>query len=52
MRSFSETEIYLSDVSSNHPFAECLQGASRMEESVLHLLDVERLLASPKLRHF
>lgn len=35
---------------SNEPFAFCLQGVSRTSENVLHLLDLEKLLTSSKLR--
>lgn len=50
IRYLGESEINSAQEFSDQPFAFCVQGASRMNETFLHILDVERLLASPKLR--
>ncbi|HEX8196967.1 MAG TPA: chemotaxis protein CheW [Pyrinomonadaceae bacterium] len=50
IRYLGESEINPAQEFSDQPFAFCVQGASRMNETFLHILDVERLLASPKLR--
>jgi purine-binding chemotaxis protein CheW len=50
IRYLGESEISSAQEFSDQPFAFCVQGASRMNEMFLHILDVERLLASPKLR--
>lgn len=50
MRSLATSEINSADEFSNQPFAFCQQGASLIEDKPLHILDVEQLLASPKLR--
>lgn len=50
IRYLGESEINSAQDFSDQPFAFCVQGASRMNETFLHILDVERLFASPKLR--
>jgi purine-binding chemotaxis protein CheW len=50
IRYLGESEINSPQEFSDQPFAFCVQGASRMNETLLHILDVEQLLASPKLR--
>ncbi|HEX9927643.1 MAG TPA: chemotaxis protein CheW [Pyrinomonadaceae bacterium] len=50
IRYLGESEINSAQNFSDQPFAFCVQGASRMNETFLHILDVERLFASPKLR--
>jgi purine-binding chemotaxis protein CheW len=50
IRYLGESEINSAQDFSDQPFGFCVQGASRMNETFLHILDVERLFASPKLR--
>ncbi|MDQ4121202.1 MAG: chemotaxis protein CheW [Acidobacteriota bacterium] len=52
IRYFGESEINSAQDFSSQPFAFCVEGSSRMNENVLPILDVERFLASPKLRQF
>jgi purine-binding chemotaxis protein CheW len=50
LREINAAKDFAGADSASQPFAFCLQGISRTSDSVLHLLDAEQLLTSPKLR--
>lgn len=50
IRYLGESEINSAEGFSGEPFAFCVNGGSRTNETAMPILDVERFLASPKLR--